>query len=164
MILKRHRDAMFVDRYDERPISIIITTLAAHAYKGEDTIGKALVSILEGMDEHIGRDALGNALITNPTDPLENFADKWPLHPERRDAFFEWLEAARREFFDAAKNFDRRKITDAVARATGRTLSEKAGERAFGVASASVLTSGLVNSAAQAKENAVRLEGGGRNA
>lgn len=164
MILKRHRDVMFADGYDERPISIIITTLAAHAYKGEDTIGKALVSILEGMHEHVGRDALGNALIANPTDPLENFADKWPLHPERRDAFFEWLEAARRDFFDAAKNFDRRKITDAVARATGRTLSEKAGERAFGVAAASVLTSGLVNSAARAKENAVRLEGGGRNA
>jgi hypothetical protein len=29
MILKRHRDGMFEKRYDERPISIIITTLAA---------------------------------------------------------------------------------------------------------------------------------------
>lgn len=164
MILKRHRDLMFADRYDERPISIIITTLAAHAYKGEDTIGKALVSILTDMDRFIGWDTHGNAVIANPTDPLENFADKWPLHPERKDAFFEWLEAARRDFFEAAKHFDRRKITDAVARGAGRVIAEKAGDKAFGVAAPTVLTSGLVSSAAQAKESAVRLEGGGRNA
>jgi len=36
MILKRHRDIMFIDRFDERPISIILTTLAAHSYIGEE--------------------------------------------------------------------------------------------------------------------------------
>ncbi|MFC3631827.1 nucleotidyltransferase [Paracoccus angustae] len=164
MILKRHRDLMFADRYNERPISIIITTLAAHAYKGEETIGKALVSILNGMENHIRYDAQGNALIANPTDPLENFADKWPLHPERRDAFFEWLRAAQNSFLEAAMHSDRRKITDAVARGAGRVIAERAGDKAFGVAAPTVLTSGLVSSAAQAKESAVRLEGGGRNA
>lgn len=164
MILKRHRDQMFVDRGDEKPISIIITTLASHAYKVEETIGKALISILSDMDQHIGSDAHGNALIPNPTDPLENFADKWPKHPERRAAFYEWLEAARRDFFEAAQQFDRRKITDAVARGVGRSISETAGERTFGIAAPGVLTSGLVGSAAKAKESAVRLEGGGRNA
>ncbi|AZO33563.1 MAG: nucleotidyltransferase [Mesorhizobium sp.] len=164
MILKRHRDLMFADRYEERPISIIITTLAAHAYQGEDTIARALVSILTDLERHIRWDAQGNAVIANPTDPLENFADKWPLHPERKDAFFEWLTAARHDFFEAAKQFDRRKITDAVARGAGRAIAEKAGEKAFGVAAPTVLTSGLVGSAAQAKEKAVRLEGGGRNA
>lgn len=164
MILKRHRDLMFTDRYDERPISIIITTLAAHAYKGEDTIGKALVSILNGMDGFIRWDAEGNAVIANPTDPLENFADKWPLHPERKDAFFEWLETARRDFFEAANHVDRRKIIDAVARGAGRAIAEKAGDKVFGVVAPTVLTSGLVSSAAEAKKSAVRLEGGGRNA
>lgn len=46
MILKRHRDGMFASRYDERPISVIITTLAAHAYNGEEKIADALYSIL----------------------------------------------------------------------------------------------------------------------
>ena len=164
MILKRHRDQMFEYRSDEKPISIIITTLASHAYKGEESIGKALISILADMDQHIGMDPHGNAVIPNPTDPLENFADKWPKHPERRAAFYEWLEAARHDFFEAANQFDRRKITDAVARGVGRAISEIAGERTFGVAAPGVLTSGLVGSAAKAKESAVRLEGGGRNA
>ena len=32
--LKRHRDIYFTDHLDQRPASIIITTLAAHAYRG----------------------------------------------------------------------------------------------------------------------------------
>lgn len=46
MILKRHRDIMFAARSDERPISIIVTTLGAHAYNGEVKISDALFSIL----------------------------------------------------------------------------------------------------------------------
>ena len=88
MILKRHRDGMFEKRYDERPISIIITTLAAHAYNGEDKIADALYSILARMDSFIKYDGY-RYIISNPSDPFENFADKWPQHPEREAAFFE---------------------------------------------------------------------------
>jgi hypothetical protein len=48
---QRHRDHTFEHRSDERPISVIITTLAAHAYNGEETIGAALAVILAGMDQ-----------------------------------------------------------------------------------------------------------------
>jgi hypothetical protein len=50
MILKRHRDITFIDRFDERPISVILTTLAAHAYDGETKIADALFAILSQMD------------------------------------------------------------------------------------------------------------------
>ena len=53
MILKCHRDHSFENRKEERPISVIITTLAAHSYNGEETIGRALAAILTGMDRHI---------------------------------------------------------------------------------------------------------------
>lgn len=42
MILKRHRDEMFAERPKVKPISIILTTLSAHAYGQEETIGGAL--------------------------------------------------------------------------------------------------------------------------
>lgn len=32
--------------------------------------------------------------------PAENFADKWALYPKRRDAFFSWMQRARRELID----------------------------------------------------------------
>ena len=95
-LLKRHRDAMFRGR-DERPISVIITTLAAHAYEGEQTIADALQTILPTMDEYI--EELGDEKwVRNPVNPEENFADRWAGDPARRDAFYEWLEAAQRDF------------------------------------------------------------------
>lgn len=128
MILKRHRDHTFEGRKDERPISVIITTLAAHSYNGEETIGQALAAILTGMDKHIHWHN-GQHWIPNPTDPLENFADKWAEHPERAAAFSEWLQKARREFYEAARSSDRSVITETVGRGVGGSLADRAARR-----------------------------------
>ena len=90
MILKRHRDIMFADDPTDKPISIIVSSLAAHAYEGEETIGLALLSILSRMENAIEHDGT-KYIIRNPTDALENFADKWENHPERAEAFVGWL-------------------------------------------------------------------------
>ena len=113
MILKRHRDGMFEKRYGERPISVIITTLAAHAYNGEDKIAEALYSILARMDSFIEHDGY-RCIIRNPSDPLENFADKWPQHPEREAAFFEWLHQARQDFGKLANQIEKRRLVESV--------------------------------------------------
>ncbi|QJW56422.1 hypothetical protein HL670_03318 [Serratia plymuthica] len=113
MILKRHRDGMFEKRYDERPISVIITTLAAHSYNGEDNIADALYSILARMDSFIERNGY-RCIIRNPSDPLENFADKWPQHPEREAAFFEWLQQARQDFGNLANQIEKRSLVESV--------------------------------------------------
>lgn len=132
MILKRHRDIMFCkDEINCCPISIIITTLAAHAYEGQDEIAPALLSILNRMDDFILHD--GNKyIIPNPTDPLENFADKWEQFPERADSFFAWLEQARRDFQEAAALFNRRQITEVLASHMGENLTKRAETRAGG--------------------------------
>ena len=52
-LLKRHRDCMFVHDCEHKPISIIITTLAGHAYNEEPTLGGALQSVLTGMARYI---------------------------------------------------------------------------------------------------------------
>lgn len=128
MILKRHRDETFQDRPEVRPISVIVTTLAAHAYNGEETTGQALVSILHGMDEHIANVG-GRHWIANPTDPLENFADKWEKHPERAEAFFEWLDRARHDFGQAARASDRVVIAETVGQGVGKAVAERARQR-----------------------------------
>jgi hypothetical protein len=96
-LLKRHRDSLFAKDPENKPISIIISTLAAHAYNNEETVEQALKAILEGMDRHIVESG-GESTIANPVNPMENFADKWPDHPERKSSFFDWLEAARSDF------------------------------------------------------------------
>lgn len=149
MILKRHRDQMFAERKDVKPISVILTTLSAHAYEGEETIGQALVSILTNMVRFIGFDGV-RSYIPNPSDPLENFAEKWADYPERRSAFFEWLEAARRDFVYAAQVTSRQVIADSLAPRIGRGLAERASNRAAPTPASSLLRPATAASAAAA--------------
>ena len=68
-VLKRHRDIYF-DGSDDAPISIIITTLAARAYQGQDSIYATLSHLLERMPNFIEYDANGLAYIRNPMNRL----------------------------------------------------------------------------------------------
>ncbi|MCC8948368.1 nucleotidyltransferase [Bradyrhizobium sp. Arg62] len=165
MILKRHRDIMFIARADERPISIILTTLAAHAYNGEDKISDALFAILTNMDRFIERAQDGTFVIANPSDPSENFADKWKKHPERAAAFFEWLGRAREDFSRAAVLSNKQLIADLLAKGVGSGTAERVKKRAAArLGAPAVLTSGLVRNEAQARSSAVRLKGDRRSA
>lgn len=124
-ILKRHRDMRFSEEPDIRPISIILTTLAAHAYNQEVSISGALQGILERMDRFIEvRD--GVCWIENPTDPRENFADKWEENPEKKDAFYDWLAMARADMDLAMRTSDADAFVDALAPRMGRSLVESA--------------------------------------
>lgn len=123
-ILKRHRDIRFSDQPDVKPISVIITTLAAQAYGNQADLSEALASILEKMHLHI---KLRNGVwwIENPTDPAENFADRWQTHPERRDAFFKWLHLAREDFKNIAGEEDMQLVMESASVAVGDTLARK---------------------------------------
>jgi hypothetical protein len=90
-ILKRHRDVYFVKSPDIRPVSIVITTLAAHAYNNEADIYDALTGIV-GRMHHFIEYRNGSWWVQNPVDDGENFADRWNEYPERRQAFGRWLQ------------------------------------------------------------------------
>ncbi|CAN7392344.1 nucleotidyltransferase [Pararhizobium sp. LjRoot235] len=131
MILKRHRDNMFARNLDLRPISIIITTLAAHSYENQDTISGALFAILDRMDQFIVYDGRKH-IITNPTDPFENFADKWEKEPQKAEAFFDWLRQARADFQAAAQAGTFQQMADALNPRMGYALSRRAVDRLTG--------------------------------
>ncbi len=110
-LMKRHRDIHFSKNPKYKPISIIITTLAAHLYRGEQDVYAALSGIVKRMVMHqdflqnryasidesvaplklITRDEEGKWVIANPVNEGENFAERW--HEDgnaRAKAFFEW--------------------------------------------------------------------------
>ena len=94
-ILKRHRDLMF-DGDDNKPISIIITTLAAQAYQGETNLYDALQGIVSRMPDYItekDRDGKKLKYVYNPVDGNENFADKWEQEPKKEEMFYKWLRS-----------------------------------------------------------------------
>lgn len=97
-ILKRHRDVRFAGRDDEcdKPISIIITTLAALAYEQEADVFSALAGILDKIQrcQETGLIRCENErwIIPNPVNPGENFADRWnDPDSTKSEAFFRWV-------------------------------------------------------------------------
>ncbi len=104
-LLKRHRDIMFKDDTEHlKPISIIITTIAAELYQNEDNIVDTLTNILGNAESYIRKNMNGLEYhIDNPTytgTEKENFADKWNEHPERAEAFFRWLKKAKEDLIN----------------------------------------------------------------
>ncbi len=93
--LKRHRDVMFRDAVDLKPVSIIITTLAALSYQGEEQLYETLRGVLERIPEHVQQ---SSPRIANPVNPAEDFADRWKNRPELEKHFWLWYEAAIRDF------------------------------------------------------------------
>jgi len=102
-ILKRHRDIMFADDQDDKPISIIITTLAAQAYDNEASLCEALMNIIGKMAYYI-QNKNGVYWVSNPVNPLENFADKWQEYPNREKKFRKWLSQAQIDFGTALRS------------------------------------------------------------
>ncbi len=98
-ILKRHRDNWSKGNPESKPISIIITTLAARAYNGETDIVAALDNVLEKMDDLVNPT---RPRVPNPVDPEEDFADRWYRedckHLRLKENFNDWLLQARTDF------------------------------------------------------------------
>lgn len=99
-LLKRHRDIMFSsDEYnsENRPISIIITTLAARAYDRSENIVDAYINIVSRMRGYIEtrlnpKTGLYERWVSNPVNGEENFADKWSEVPQKEEYFYKWLD------------------------------------------------------------------------
>jgi len=102
-ILKRHRDEMFKEQ-EHKPISIIITTLATHAYNLcivkniYDNELDLLIDIIKMMPDFI-EGYEGYYQISNPTTEFENFAERWNEVPTKKRTFDAWHSSVL-EFFE----------------------------------------------------------------
>jgi hypothetical protein len=87
-LLKRWRDVHYASS-EYPPISIVLTTLAAELYSGEQSIATALLEVLEGI---VGRldsaHAQGRRLqVLNPVHLEEDFSERWDSCPGAYLAF-----------------------------------------------------------------------------
>lgn len=115
-LLKRHRDQVFKGDDEVKPISIIITTLAARAYQGESDIESALRNILFHMGTFVSS---GSSVVPNPVNPEENFADRWSMsqysHLNLKENFGRWVIQAQNDFDIIGSSDDMSFITDQAA-------------------------------------------------
>ena len=127
-ILKRHRDIMFEKTPDDKPISMIITTLAAHAYNNEADLYDALDSVIKGMPNYI-QTQNGSPWIPNPVNPDENFADKWKENPKKELNFRKWLAQVEVELVSAFNETGIHKVADRLKPAFGDQAVNEAMKR-----------------------------------
>jgi hypothetical protein len=130
-ILKRHRDFYFQNDPDHRPVSIILTTLAARAYNNEADLVDALLTLVRDMPKHIEvRDENGKRVpwVPNPINESENFADRWqhPEYPEREAKFRGWLHQVDRDLTEALKGGGIHKVIEILGVSLGRSTLNKA--------------------------------------
>jgi len=97
-VLKRHRDIYFSKKDGKhKPISIIITTLMASLYDGQDNVFNVIYDALNKLSDALLRKGERYSIL-NPVNPGENFADKWNEDSSLPKAFFEWIQAAKDTF------------------------------------------------------------------
>lgn len=98
-LLERHRDVYFSTRNDEhKPISMIITTLMAKCYEGENNLYDFICKALTSLESHIKQTADRKYYIGNPVMSVENFADKCNETPQQAVEFFDWVKQAYIDF------------------------------------------------------------------
>lgn len=123
-ILKRHRDMMFKDD-KEKPISIIITTLAAYAYQKQTNVLEALVDVIDRMDLFIQTkyDSITGEsykCVENPVNRKENFADRWRDNPAKEQKFMDWLNKVKEDITHATAQRGNYNIIESLSKAFGK--------------------------------------------
>ena len=138
-LLKRNRDIYFSKEQDDdirkqKPISCIITTLAARAYRGESNLVDAMWGVINRMKDEIEFKYVpeyGTKVewISNPVNPSENFADRWNDQGSyRRDNFYRWLDQLNVDLNDAENKTGLQNISESLSASFG----EKSVQAAFG--------------------------------
>ncbi len=145
-ILKRHRDQRF-NGDSEKPISIIITTLAAKAYQKEANVYDALTSVSARLVSMVEEryDAKHKRVIkwiANPVNDQENFADKWPDNPQLEINFYKWVQWLQSDLLDILKQIG-----------NGYHKIQEAMEKPFGKKAVNATFSTIGNNARTAREN-----------
>jgi len=124
-LFKRHRDIMFKDDKDNKPASIIMTTLTAHAYNNEADLAEALVNIVNRMPDFITTQN-GVSWVGNPVSPSENFADRWKDHPIREPNFRKWMKAVQSDVNKLIACDDADKANEILSSLFGENASSRA--------------------------------------
>jgi hypothetical protein len=124
--LKRHRDLYFADEPENRPASIIITTLAARAYTGKGPLYEVLLNVTKEMPTLVEYRS-GVWWVPNPVQPLENFADRWRGKPDCAERFFTWMTQAQVDFASIGEEPGVDRVLTKVAKSFGEGPARRTG-------------------------------------
>jgi hypothetical protein len=121
-VLKRHRDSLF-DGNPDAARSILLTTLAATCYGGQESLTLALDGIIDGILAIIAK-TQGIPRIPNPTNPFENLAEGW--NDKMYLQFVEYARSFREHLNKLMQGNGLDAVTKSLGSLVGRPVAEKA--------------------------------------
>lgn len=135
-LLKRHRDIMFSsDEFnsENRPISVIITTLATLAYDRSENLIDAYSGVVARMRNFIEdrfnyETGKNEKWVVNPINKVENFADKWIDVKQKQDYFYLWLDKLEEdlETIKSSRGRGIQYLNESFSKMYGKDLSDRA--------------------------------------
>jgi len=118
-LLKLYRDEYFKNDRDKATSSIILTTIAAQYYNGEESIYRTVQNTIY----KINTNSMSSRLkIVNPMNPQEDFTEKWDTNPELYLAFLK---------FARNLNVEWAKMTNQNEEENGKSLRKLFSENAY---------------------------------
>lgn len=88
-LIKRYRDIKL--GYDSKAaISIVLTTLSAQHYLGQESVNEAVMGILEGIVGGLPRDG-SRLVVLNPMNKKEDLSERWDADRRFYDEFVTWI-------------------------------------------------------------------------
>ena len=136
-ILKRHRDIYFNGKRnsDDRPASIIITTLCAKIYEDKrglfdiTNIYSTITMLLRSFNQYLIKNDEEDYYLENPSNKNENFLQKWNDNPDLVIAFYEWFGQAQKDIIERPEEFIEEKpneLRSVLYESFGNDIVEKA--------------------------------------
>lgn len=117
-LLKLHRDSFFQTNPENKPASILITTLAAQAYNGERDLFEGYRNIAIGLRSGV-EERSGSYWVPNPAQEKENFADKWNSNPDSKTHFDRWAFALVDDLNEADRAIGANEVVRSLSRSHG---------------------------------------------
>ena len=149
-LLKRWRDVRFQREPKLAPISMVLTTLAAHAYVGERTVTEAMTSVLNSFVSLVAS-SNPRLYVPNPANPKEDLSERWDDR-ERYRAFVDGVQELHKRWNEALAARGIQNVSNQLEQIFGepvtsalkkqaRTLQELREKSSLRVTSAGLLTS-----------------------
>lgn len=95
-LVKRYRDIAFKNMPDVAPVSIVLSTLCADHYQGQNSVSEAVASILDGMAMSIAQHQGKRLQVWNPANKVpEDLGERWD-DAKAYSRFLIWVKAFRK--------------------------------------------------------------------
>lgn len=121
-LMKRNRDNVFLGA-DEAPRSVVLTTLAGHAYQGQESIAIALLEVMSTIEQAIAAAAPKRIVVENPSNPAERFCESW------NDVSYQAFTRFIREFRFGVEQLLKTRGLDAIGDKLNALFGEELGSR-----------------------------------